>query len=431
MTSRRHPLSAILAPAALALHLFVTGACGRGVWGEPGVQPRESADDGGAPTDGFGGPPATDGGGIVFVAPVGPMRGFLRNDGVEAIVYKGVTSGPHVVVEAEQTIGEKSQVYQVSSVPAANTPWGYLRSDNVNTIMYMSADGHVHEVTQRGTSGPWSDADFTAHFGLPAASSETIFAYVRTDGVDSILFRASDGDIIEVYSDPQTGWGWGDLTAVVGSPPSLDSPVAYIRSDNKCAVLYTAASDNHVHEIASNVGGFPAWVDTDLFLSSGLSLTTRNDAWGYKRSDNINAVVFTEGGTLYELSTPASGKCSTGHMWCEAILTTDATTSSGYRPSAYVRWDSNNAVVYRSATDTLNELSLGVGDTAWGEAILPIGPLTGGTVTPTGSSVPFGLRAPGMVDSILFEGKSTSSGTDPFELYRPVGESWQILQVEL
>jgi hypothetical protein len=66
----------------------------------------------------------------------------------------------------------------------------------------------------------------------------------------------------------------------------------------------------------------------------------------------------------------------------------------------------------------------------WFEGTIQVGTLSGGRVSLSTASQPFGHRAPSSLDSVLFEGTSTASGTDPFEMTLGLSGGWQFAQVD-
>ncbi len=365
-------------------------------------------------------------GSAIFGAPVNPIRGYMRNDGAHGIVYPGLST--NTVTQSKDPFGGNTNHTSIGSSQVLDAPWGYKRSDNNNAVVYASTDGHVHELVQSGSTGPWGDTDFTVAFSAPAVSTgvaTNVVPYVRTDGINAYVYRSAGNHIIEITSNfgHTPAWLVNDLTSFTGGPSVSGSVFAYIRSDSVNALVYVA-SDGHVHEISSNFGGSPAWFDNDLFAASGVSAPNPHDPAGYRRSDNVNAVVFTTAsGALMELSLTPGSMCDPSHAWCWGQLASDASASNA-SPSGYVRWDNKNAVVYLSSSNTINEMLLVPG--GWSEATLPLSTLTSGQINPTSATRVFAQRASNgstNYNVVSFEANWINHGTDAFQLLLKSGTS--------
>jgi hypothetical protein len=82
-----------------------------------------------------------------------------------------------------------------------------------------------------------------------------------------------------------------------GAPNAAGNPAGYRRSDNVNAVVYRG-SNGHIYELYLGATG---WSFGDLSVSAGAPNAAGNPA-GYRRSDNVNAVVYRgSNGHIYEL----------------------------------------------------------------------------------------------------------------------------------
>jgi len=96
----------------------------------------------------------------------------------------------------------------------------YVRSDGVNSVIYTGYDGHIHEIYLTG--GIWRHGDPSLITGaVPATGSSNLSSdpagYVRSDGVNSVVYCGWGYHIYELYL---TGGNWqtGDLSALAGAP---------------------------------------------------------------------------------------------------------------------------------------------------------------------------------------------------------------------
>ena len=135
--------------------------------------------------------------------------------------------------------------------------WGYKRSDNVDAVVYVDINGHLHELAK--AAGSWTDTDFTASplvnaplapaTALGATNCEAI-AYVRTDNKNAVIYRGASNHLYEVASNFSSSPPWivSDLTAFTGAPNAKNfSATPYIRSDSRNTIVYMA-TDNHIHK---------------------------------------------------------------------------------------------------------------------------------------------------------------------------------------
>jgi hypothetical protein len=268
------------------------------------------------------------------------LTAYQRSDGVSMVVYRGTDDHIHslyleLVRQGTnwQEVWHWADLSAITGSPATATdPYGYVRSDGINTVIYVGNDGHIHELR---LEGGWIWADLTAITGAPAASGSRPVAYVRGDGINTIVYKGvSDGHVHELRLD--VSWLWADLTAISGAPLAMSDLSAYVRSDGISTINY-AGFDGHIHDIRLET----SWIWADLTAISGAPGTGYRP-YGYVRSDGVNAIVYatagSESGRVYEL------RLENGWQYYE--LTSLPNAVWGYRPVGYVRADGISAVVY-------------------------------------------------------------------------------------
>ena len=323
----------------------------------------------------------------------GNPRGYTRSDGVDVIVVR--SPGSHVM-EIVALVATDLTHEANASVSVLGDPWGYKRFDNTNAVVYRGSDNDIHELSKGGS--PWSDGDLNivSHAsGVPAQGNP--IGYVRSDNKNAVIYRGSDNHLHEFGLAVGGAWEHNDLTSVSGLHSSLaGDPMGYVRTDGLTTVVYRA-TDGHIHELGLTNGGSPPWVDNDLFVASGETVNAAFDPWGYQHDANKNAVVYVgTDGKLHQLLLTIG----TNPPWTHGTL--PATQPAG-TPSGYVRWDGKAAVVYRSVTtpSTIRETLL---DGTWIDASLDSvdHPSAGA------SGSPIGRRATNNMDSVVYLG--TDSG---------------------
>jgi hypothetical protein len=277
-----------------------------------------------------------------------------RSDGVSMVIYTGSDSHIHALyLELVQQDNNWEEVWHWADLTAITgsplaalvDPYGYVRSDDISTVVYLGVDGHIHDLRLEGT---WIWADLTAISGAPKAGSQPI-AYVRGDGINAVVYKgmaAQGGRIYELRLDD--GWKWADLTALSGAPLPMSGLSTYVRSDGISTINY-AGSDGHIHDIRLE----GSWIWADLTAISGAPGTMYRP-FGYVRSDGINAIVYstsgTDAGRIYELRLDNS--------WQYYELTSVPNAGRGYMPMGYVRADGISSVVYLGIDGHIQDIRL-------------------------------------------------------------------------
>jgi hypothetical protein len=319
--------------------------------------------------------------------------------------------------------------YRVSPYSA---PWGLTRSDGFEVIAFPNPDRRVIEAVIKPQPGTF-DVDFTQGSNAPRVAVDSprdddVIPYVRSDGGQGLVYPGGyPAHVIEIdttfigdpYSSytPVTVATVHDLTSESRATVTVKTgtPFPYVRSDGLNAIVYIG-SDNHIHEL-TNAPHSSTWYDGDLTAASGDWSRPASWLWAYKRSDNVNAVVFINDiGNLREMSLTPGTPCSATHSWCTHPLPAVAPTAT-LRPSGYVRGDSLNTVIYVSNSNSIHELALLSG--VWHDGPLPMPPNI------TQISEPFAHQPPVDRGSILFRAKNTVTGAANFcEIKLPTTTSW-------
>jgi hypothetical protein len=273
---------------------------------------------------------------------------------IPAVVY--VSADGHVHEIALKGTWQHRDLTAAAAAPVVASPTGrpmaFRRSDGVDMVVYRGADAHIYALylellTQGGAwQEVWHCADLTTLTGSPHAGSDP-YGYVRSDGISTIVYIGTDGSVNDLRLEG--GWIWADLTLIAGAPPAKHNtnngpvPVAYVRGDGINTVVYTASSNGHIVELRLDNG----WKFADLSNISGAPLP----AWhlsAYVRSDGISTINYAAGdGRVIDL------RLDNGWQWADLTALAGApATNSSDRVFGYVDADGVNAVLYsRSALD--------------------------------------------------------------------------------
>jgi hypothetical protein len=241
--------------------------------------------------------------------PVPDVIGYVRSDGRSAVVYRGENN--HVIeIISNPAIGPRWLVYDLTSQSGAQviankgSVFPYVRSDSYSTLIYIGSDNHIHELAHYGELA-WGDGDLSAATGDTAVAPATDpWPYARSDGYNSIVYVGADGLMHELAYLPGTWWGSWLLPAVSPQAGPFMRPSGYIRGDGLNIVVYLG-SDALIHQLALVNG---AWSDSTI--ATGNVFPT-SQLFGHRPPGRLGSVLFrgTNAGVVhgYELSLPSNG----------------------------------------------------------------------------------------------------------------------------
>lgn len=340
---------------------------------------------------------------------------YHRPDGFNSILYRG---GDNNIWEMYRgfggtwtagNFGNLTTLSGLVSGHAVGNPAPYVTNDKSIAVVYRENDGNLVQATIPWGASGWTSDKLTAPLGAPFAVGDPA-VYVRSDNTNAVVYRGSNGDLIELsfFADTQAHpapnqWLRKDLSIQPKqgkAPSAAGDPAVFVRNFNLNSVVYRAG-DGHVIELSSVDGTSWSWLD--LTNNSGGAPLAVGDPVGYVRSDDTASVVYRgANGDIFELAlTPnaahwrffnLSASCVNGHA---PASTTDA------HPAAYVRFDrspsglstpfppffpiSVNAIVYRGTDSHVYELNFIEGGT-WHFKDL--------TTSPASGSAPIAAGAP-------------------------------------
>jgi hypothetical protein len=156
---------------------------------------------------------------------------YVRSDNVNSVVYRGSDNQIHEIFlprgGAAWQSADPDLSAQSGAPPAVGDPGGYVRSDQVNSVVYPfifnETDNHILEIFLPRGATTWQSADLSGQSGatLRGAAGHP-FGYVRSDHVNSVVYRGTDNDIHEIFLPlGATAWQSADLSALSGAPPAI------------------------------------------------------------------------------------------------------------------------------------------------------------------------------------------------------------------
>jgi hypothetical protein len=245
----------------------------------------------------------------------GDPAAYRRSDGWSVVVYRGTDAHIH-----ELGLAPGSGYWQVGDLTAAanapnasGDPTGYVRADATNAVVFQSANsGDIYELRLPQGSASWQPGDLTSLTRAPAAAGKPR-GYVRPDHVTSVVYRATNKDIIELALPTQSpSWQAWDLSAIANATAAASDPLPYVRSDDWSTVVYRG-TDNHIHELGLAPGS-SFWQVGDLSAITGAPAAVGGPT-GYVRADNYSTVDFQSADShVHEL-------VLSGSSWSVADLT--------------------------------------------------------------------------------------------------------------
>jgi len=204
-----------------------------------------------------------------LVAGMDPM-GFVRADGYDSVVYADTANN---LREFALPLGSNIWTNESIMTPpagwtmppgASGPPRGYVRSDGVSAVVYRSST-HIWELS-RSAGEPSSSPTWYAGELTPAGATANSdpMPYIRADGQSTVMYADTAGHIQELALPyGSTSWSTGDLSTVPGTPVAVDGPMGYTRADNNSAVVFHDAG-GHVWQLKLTMVPFVQWTVADL-----------------------------------------------------------------------------------------------------------------------------------------------------------------------
>ncbi|NVB80615.1 MAG: trypsin-like serine protease [Kofleriaceae bacterium] len=264
------------------------------------------------------------------------LTAYRRSDNINAIVYRS-TSNRIVELAFTNGIWSPADLTTVTGAEAAaGSPTAYIRTDGVSAVVYRGATtGHIIEL-RLGSRG-WLATDLSVASGSNAVGLTDPTATVRSDGLNSIVFRSISG--VSQLSQANGGKWTFDIPSAGGAPVTASRPFVYTHRDGTNAIVYRSTA-NQVVELT---------LENGVWLSNVLAVGAAGDPIGYVHTDRTDRVAYRiSTGNLMELKRPSS-------TLVNMTATTGASTSST-DPAVYHRNDGVNSVLFETAANHAIEL---------------------------------------------------------------------------
>jgi hypothetical protein len=278
--------------------------------------------------------------------------GYVRSDKINSVVYRGKNNHIYELYRRADSWISGDLSTLAGAPEALGDPAVYVRNDKTNSVVYRGKNNHIYELYLGAGAWHFRDLFAVADWAPAGGASGDPAGYVRSDGTDSVVYRGTDNHIYELYLSAGS-WRSADLSTLAGAPEASGDPAGYVRSDKINSVVYRG-KNNHIYELYLGAG---KWISTDLSGAIGAPAASGDPA-GYVRSDKINSIVYRGENThIYELY------LQPGTWICADLSGSIGAPSASGNPAGYVRSDKTNSIVYRGTNNRIYELYSG-GD-AW------------------------------------------------------------------
>lgn len=237
-------------------------------------------------------------------SPLAPPSGYAQADGTSSILYSGMgQSGRTTLYQWIQKANRWQAVDVCGSAGVTCDPWagarGYVRSDGISAVVYTEKVGkkrHAKEFTWNSAQQRWNHAGLNAVTNGPAVDGKP-FPYVRSDKGNSIVYCQYNGDVREIF---MVGDKWADASlrdvAKGGGPADCDVCDPYpVAVNNGQSIVVYLGIDRHIHALRV-AGG--AWFYHDLTAETRSAFEAAPCPTVYQRADGLVSV-------MYKVATPA------------------------------------------------------------------------------------------------------------------------------
>jgi hypothetical protein len=283
---------------------------------------------------------------------------YVRSDGVSAVVYLSPVGTGIMEIHELTLVNGSWQHHNLSAVTGTpvsvgGTFQGYIRGDRVTSVIYRGEGHRIHELALEGGT-TWTHYDLTAVTGAPTGpelgADGSLHAFARSDGATSVVYCRSDGEVRQLRLGTNGIWESQTLTSDGGEPKAAGyGLVGYVRTDGVNAIVYRG-TDEHIYELTLVNGQFDEL--NDLSAITGAA-PAQGFVYGYNRGDGISTVIY-QGPDFHIHELALEG----GTTWTHYDLTAVTGSKPGFQPIGYVRSDGATAIVYYDTDGQVRQLKL-------------------------------------------------------------------------
>ena len=242
-----------------------------------------------------------------------------------------------------------------SPVQAAGSPSGYVRHDGLNTVDFRGTDGNIYEAFWDGPQNGWlisSQFPISAQTNFPANGDPMGFR--RSSKSSSIIFACNSQICEERLTS--SGWGFRALATAVRMAPFVPAPLA--TPDAKWVTFYVG--EDGLREIVDACDPDPTF---SCKPSESLIYASQNivsaPAPYVDQNGGVSVVVITDSNGANPSQVVQVSRAKTGTSWTASTLYTASKSSETLvgDPAAYLATAINaNTILFRSSAFATHEL---------------------------------------------------------------------------
>ena len=176
-----------------------------------------------------------------------PYVNSVTNESV--VAYRGTDNHIHTLYWTTGGVGHDDLSGYARAPNAAGKPTAYYRAnDDSHQIVYRGSDQQLYELWWNGAA-PVQYWNLSAAAGAPPAASDPASYYSAATNTKHVVYLTADGHVHEIVWRPGGAASHADLTAETFAPSAVGTPSAFTVESQRTQHVVFRGSDNHVHEI--------------------------------------------------------------------------------------------------------------------------------------------------------------------------------------
>lgn len=295
---------------------------------------------------------------FAFHPPAGKLSAYRRADGVNAVLYRS-TGGRIIEVALGDTGWKTSDLTAwggtaMDGVFATGDPVGYVRGDGISAVVFRGKDSHVHEL-RLGSAG-WIATDLIKATGFKDSIANDVTAFASANGTSNVVFRSTANNVVRLLKPMGQAWGTERPNTIAteanghNGGPALPAGRTYglTHRNGTVSIVYRTAASRLVELRLES--GFWRWED----LSSPNTVHS-GDPTAYVRTDAVDSILSVSYDEhLREITRSPLQHWNLSLQYSALYVKKD--------PAVFVRNDGTNSIVYGLPSNWVGEMAMAVGD---------------------------------------------------------------------
>ena len=236
------------------------------------------------------------------------------------------------------------------STPAVGAPGGYVRHDGLNTIVFRSTDGNIHETF-------WDGLEWSLNPPLPAGSTALgdPMGYRRSSQSSSIIFGCNGGEICE---HRLAAGAWHTRTLSPAAHMALFVPTPLATSDGKFVIFYIGTDG--LRQIVDTCDPDPTFSckPTESLVYASTNIVSAPAPY-VDQSGGVSVAVVTDSNGANSSQVVQISRAKNGSTWTATTLYTAAKSTETLvgDPAAYLAAGPKaNTIIFRNSAFKTYEL---------------------------------------------------------------------------